>query len=298
MNTSTLGTNDLFRLESVRSRITVSSSIFIYHFVITHHHLPTTSDAYIYRKQHLPQVKQSFFFTLFWTEALESILNRDSDATGQLLMDYGCNNFVSVEDALQCLQQVTEADLYAVDLVLPLLALHESVASEAADAMSRLAAVPENQKTILDKPAIDLLLRASKYHFVSAPLQAHCWRCIRSLCASMPELAIPQVMRGARRSRVDEKEKPADNGGDPVLQTDDSLYLLFHLLSHHSDEPAFLKEGLQTFSALVKHMGQDDWKGREALMKDVLDFGMDAFFDAMNVCTSRSCDAIHLLCLV
>jgi len=218
-------------------------------------------------------VKQSFFFTLFWTEALESILNRDSDATGQLLMDYGCNNFVSVEDALQCLQQVTEADLYAVDLVLPLLALHESVASEAADAMSRLAALPENQKTILEKPAIDLLLRASKYHFVSAPLQAHCWRCIRSLCASMPELAIPQVMRGARRSRVDEKEKPADGGGDPVVQTDDSLYLLFHLLSHHSDEPAFLKEGLQTFSALVKHMGQDDWKGREALMKDVLDFG-------------------------
>lgn len=180
-------------------------------------------------------MKQSFFFTLFWTEALESILNRDSHATGQLLMDYGCNNFVSVEDALQCLQQVTEADLYAVDLVLTLLALHESVASEAADAMSRLAAVPENPKTILEKPSIDLLLRASKYHFMSAPLQAHCWRCIRNLCASMPELAIPQVMRGARRSR----EKPAvaagsgdevaadgatSDGGNPVLQTDDSCF--------------------------------------------------------------------------
>ncbi|CAD7948950.1 unnamed protein product [Amoebophrya sp. A120] len=217
-------------------------------------------------------VKQQFFFTLFWTEALESALTRESSASAQLLLEYGCGNFVSVEDALQCLQQVSDSDLYAVDLVLPLLALHETVASEAADAMSRLCLVEENQETILKKPSVDLLLRASKYHFVSAPLQTGCWRAIRALCTCMPEMAIPQIMLPRR---IKQDTHVAGDSGEVVPKEDHALHLLFHLVSHHSDETAFLKEGFQTLTAIFKSnyfLANMEQLNLRPLMKDVLDF--------------------------
>ncbi|CAD7931136.1 unnamed protein product [Amoebophrya sp. A25] len=198
-------------------------------------------------------VKQLFFFQLFWTEALESLLQRDNSKTAHLLLEYGCGNFVSAEDALQCLQQTNETDLYAVDLVLPLLALHEAVAVEAGEALSRLASVEANQETLVcHKPTIDLLLRASKYHFVSTKLQTSCWKAIRTLCFALPAEATKQVLA---------------NAGE-----DDAVYLLFHLLSHHNEDVAFCKEGFQTLAALFRQMSPEQIQERTQLMRDLLDF--------------------------